>query len=136
MLAYCNKKTGQVDEAARLVAALFASDPIATSAEDSFASLGLVRVGLHTVAGDRDAALTHLASLDPTRLPVAGSPLALTVDRLPIFDALADEAPFKKYAAQERYRIAQQARMLASKETEEEIRQQVAAAGFELSDWR
>jgi hypothetical protein len=40
------------------------------------------------------------------------------------------EDEFQKYARRERYQIAQQARMLASGETEQEIKAQIEAAGF------
>jgi hypothetical protein len=121
----------------RLVENLLASELLTRGTGANFGpSLDLVRVGLHTVAGDRPAALAQLADTDPNLTPVAISPLALPVDALPIFESIADASAFKKYAAQERYKIAQQGRMLASKETEEEIRLQVAAAGYELGDWR
>ena len=47
-----------------------------------------------------------------------------------MFQALYDEEPFRQCARPERYRIAQQARMLASGETERKIKAQIEAAGF------
>jgi hypothetical protein len=97
--------------------------------------LKLVRVGLHAVSDNQQAALSELALIDPSNSPVAIA-LSLPVDDLPIFESLVDEEAFKKYAAQERYRIAQQARMLASGETGREIELQVQMAGYTLGDWR
>jgi hypothetical protein len=54
----------------------------------------------------------------------------LPVDELPVFQALYGEESFRQYARQERYQIAQQARMLASGETEQEIKAQIEGAGF------
>ena len=51
---------------------------------------------------------------------------------LPVFEALYDTELFQRYATQEKYRIAQQARMLASGETEAEIIADAKAAGYEL----
>ena len=61
---------------------------------------------------------------------MAISAIALPVDELPVFQALYDEEPFRQCARPERYRIAQQARMLASGETERKIKAQIEAAGF------
>jgi hypothetical protein len=93
-------------------------------------ALRLVRVAANAVADDVDAALSELEAIDVTRAPLAFSAIALPVDELPVFEALYDEEPFRQYARNERYQIAQQARMLASGETEQAIRVQVEAAGF------
>lgn len=136
LLAHCNKEVGRDKESARLTNALFASDLISGKALQFRPGLKLVRVGLHAVAGDRETALAELERIDPDDAPVAISALALPVDDLPIFEALFDAEPFKKFATHERYRIAQQARMLASGETAKEIQLQVEMAGYTLGDWR
>ena len=135
LLAHCRKEIGRESEAARLSDALFASDMLSADAITYRPWLKLVRVGLHAVAGDSKAALSELALMDPSTTPVAIA-LGLPVDDLPIFESLAEEESFKKYAANERYRIAQQARMLASGETAQEIARQVEIAGYTLGEWR
>jgi hypothetical protein len=127
---------GRDEESARLAGALFASDLISGDALTIRPGLKLVRVGLHAVAGDNDSAIYELKRIDPNNAPVAISVLSLPVDDLPIFAALTDEEPFRKFAATSRYRIAQQARMLASGETAKEIQLQVEMAGYTLGDWR
>lgn len=136
LLAHCNKEIGRERESSRLVDALFASDLISGEALTVRPRLKMVRVGLHAVAGNISSALQELQRIDPNNTPVAVSMLGLPVDDLPIFAALIDEEAFSKFAATQRYRIAQQARMLASGETEKEIQLQVAAAGYTLGDWR
>ena len=134
LLAHCNREIGQEAESARLSAALFASDFLSGDVLGR-PWLKLLRVGLHAVAGDRESALSELALIDPSSSPVAIA-LGLPVDDLPIFTNLAGEDTFEKYAARERYRIAQQARMLASGETAQEIELQIELAGYSLGDWR
>jgi hypothetical protein len=95
-----------------------------------------VRVGLHAVAGDPQSAIYELKRIDPNNAPVAISVLSLPLDDVPIFEELIGEESFTKFAANQRYRIAQQARMLASGETEKEIQLQVKMAGYTLGDWR
>jgi TolB-like protein len=136
LLAHCNKTIGRDNEATRLTSALLASDLISDDALKVRPGLKLVRVGLHAVAGDRQSAIYELKRIDANNAPVAISLLSLPVDDLPIFSELLDEEPFTKFAANQRYRIAQQARMLASGETEMEIQRQVESAGYTLGDWR
>jgi TolB-like protein len=135
LLAHCNRQIGNNSESDRLSSALFASDLLTDDALINRPWLKLVRVGLHAVSDNQQAALSELALIDPSNSPVAIA-LSLPVDDLPIFESLVDEEAFKKYAAQERYRIAQQARMLASGETGREIELQVQMAGYTLGDWR
>lgn len=136
LLAHCNKEVGNRRETARLTGALLASEVLNDKAIENRHHLKLVRVGLHAVAGDESTALAELSRIDSANAPVALSALALPVDNLPIFASLADDETFTRFAAQERYRIAQQARMLASGETEKEIKLQVEMAGYSLGDWR
>lgn len=136
LLAYCNKEIGRDAEAARISDALFASDLISGDALIARPGLKLVRIGLHSVADDRDAALSELALIDPNNSPVAISSLSLPVDDLPIFATLANEDLFKKFATNQHYRLAQQARMFVSGETAQEIEQQVKLAGYTLGEWR
>jgi hypothetical protein len=84
----------------------------------------------NAVAEDIDAALAELAAIDSARAPLAISAIALPVDELPVFEALYDDEAFRQYARNERYQIAQQARMLASGETEQAIKAQIEGAGF------
>jgi hypothetical protein len=65
-------------------------------------------------------------------MPVAISKMGLPIDELPVFEALFDEIVFRNYATQERYQISQQARLLASGETERQVIAQVAAAGYAI----
>jgi hypothetical protein len=92
--------------------------------------LRLVRVAAHAVGNDIEAALSDLAKVDIGRTPLAISAISLPVDELPVFAALHDEESFQQYARQERYQIAQQARMLASGETEKQVAAQLTEAGF------
>jgi TolB-like protein/cytochrome c-type biogenesis protein CcmH/NrfG len=136
LLAHCNKEIGRGEESERLTGALFASDLISDEALIVRPGLKLVRVGLHAVAGDDDSAIYELKRIDPNNAPVAISILSLPVDDLPIFASLTDKEPFRKFASNQRYRIAQQARMLASGETAQEIQAQIEMAGYTLGDWR
>ncbi|NCF71984.1 MAG: hypothetical protein GWP67_00645 [Gammaproteobacteria bacterium] len=136
LLAHCNKEIGRDSESTRLTAALLASDLISDEALKIRPGLKLVRVGLHAVAGDPQSAIYELKRIDPNNAPVAISVLSLPLDDVPIFEELIGEESFTKFAANQRYRIAQQARMLASGETEKEIQLQVKMAGYTLGDWR
>ncbi len=88
----------------------------------------------HAVADDVARALSELAEIESENMPLAISTIALPVDKLPVFGALYDEEPFQKYAMQERYEIARQARMLAAGETHQEIEAMVNATGYVLSN--
>jgi len=136
LLAHCNKEIGRDDESMRLTSALLSSDLISDDALKYRPGRKLVRVGLHAVAGDKQSAIYELKRMDSDSAPVTISTLSLPVDELPIFQALIGEEAFTKFASNQRYRIAQQARLLASGETEQEIRQQVELAGHTLGDWR
>jgi len=130
LLAHCYAVTGANGESERLTGMMLASDMLSDDAIRVNPALRLVRVAANAVADDVDAALSELEAIDVTRAPLAFSAIALPVDELPVFEALYDEEPFRQYARNERYQIAQQARMLASGETEQAIRVQVEAAGF------
>jgi hypothetical protein len=93
----------------------------------------LTRVAAHAVAGDVPAAVDELRAIDVDKSPIMISAIALPVDELPVFAALYDESPFREYATGERYRVASQARMLASGDTREEIIADVDATGYTLS---
>ncbi|MEL7187066.1 MAG: tetratricopeptide repeat protein, partial [Pseudomonadota bacterium] len=136
LLAHCNKKIGRNDESMRLAIALLDSDLLNDSALEYRPALRMVRVGLYAVMGEVQKAISELSAIDVSQAALALSSLALPVDELPIFDNIKDHETFQAYASQERYRIAQQARMLASGETEKDIRLDVQASGFELADWR
>lgn len=130
LLAHCYAVTGANDESERLTEMMLSSDMLSEEAISVNPSLRLVRVAANAVADDIEAALSGLRAIDVTRAPLAVSAIALPVDELPIFEALYDEEPFRQYARNERYQIAQQARMLASGETEQAIRAEVEGAGF------
>lgn len=134
LLAHCNSTMGNHREAERLIGALLASGLISDRAIQINRGLGLVRVAAHAVAGDLRQALSELEEIEIDSMPLAISAIALPVDKLPVFDALYDKEPFRKYAMQERYQIARQARMLAAGETHQEIEAKVNAAGYALSN--
>jgi hypothetical protein len=134
LLAHCNSVTGKSDEAKRLIDLLLASGLISDKAIEFNRELGLARVAAHSVAGDVTQALSELEKIGIESMPLAITAIALPVDELPVFSALFDEEPFKKYAMQERYQIARQARMLAAGETLQEIKANVSAAGYVLSN--
>lgn len=134
LLAHCNSDVGNRREAERLIGALLASGLISDKAIQTNRELGLVRVAAHAVAGDIPTAIAELEEIDFENMPLAISAIALPVDKLPVFVALYDEEPFQKYAMQERYQIARQARLLAAGETQQEIKAAVNAAGYVLSN--
>jgi hypothetical protein len=134
LLAHCNSVTGKSDEAKRLIDLLLASGLISDKAIEFNRELGLARVAAHAVAGDVPQALSELEKIGIESMPLAITAIALPVNELPVFAALFDEEPFKKYAMQERYQIARQARMLAAGETLQEIKANVSAAGYVLSN--
>jgi hypothetical protein len=132
LLAYCNDVTGNTQEAQRLVNSLLASDVLSDSSVLGLPALRLVRVAARAIAGDTADALAELALIETDHEPLAFTSVALPVDELPIFASLYDEEAFQKYAARERYQLAQQARMLASGDTVRDIRAEVEAAGYTL----
>ena len=136
LLAHCQKNIGSERESMRLSLALLDSDLLNDLALEYSPGLRMVRVGLYAVMGDFQKAIHELSEIDANDAPLALSSLALPVDELPIFTAIREEEVFRSYASQERYRIAQQARLLASGETEKEILLEVQSAGYELGDWR
>lgn len=136
LLAHCNKNLGREDESLRLAGALLDSELLNDNALDYRPSLRMVRVGLYAVMGEVQRAIAELSAIDVSRAALAISPLGSSVDELPIFDSIKDQEAFRSYVSQERYLIAQQGRMLASGETEKEIRLDVESSGYLLADWR
>jgi hypothetical protein len=134
LLAYCCDVAGKQQESLRLANALLAAPVLAEEAMQFSPALRLVRVAAYAVAGETVAALKDLALIEPDHEPLAFTSVALPVDELPIFASLYDEEAFQKYAARERYQLAQQARMLASGDTVRDIRAEVEAAGYTLSN--
>ncbi|HEX5766005.1 MAG TPA: tetratricopeptide repeat protein, partial [Woeseiaceae bacterium] len=130
LLAHCYAENGGQRESGRLTRLLLTSEMLSDDAVRYRPRLRLVRVAAHAVAGDIDTALTELQLIEAGKAPLAISAIALPVDELPVFEALYGEEPFRQYARQERYQIAQQARMLASGQTEQEIKAQIESAGF------
>lgn len=132
LLAHCYATTGAEGESRRLTEMMLASDLLSNEAVRVNPALRLVRVAANAVAENTEAALRELAAIDAGRAPLAISMIALPVDELPVFENLYAEASFQQYARNERYQIAQQARMLASGETEQAIKAEVEAAGYVL----
>jgi tetratricopeptide (TPR) repeat protein len=134
LLAHCNNVTGRRKEARRIIAALLASGLISEQATESTRAIKLVRIAALAIGGDTDEALAEMQKIDVDTMPLAITEIALPVDELPVFAALYNEAPFQKYATQERYQIARQARMLAAGETQREIEASVTKAGYTLGN--
>jgi TolB-like protein/Tfp pilus assembly protein PilF len=130
LLAHCHAANGDPRESNRLTGLLLTSELLSDDAVRFRPGLRLVRVAANAVANNIEAALAELALIEAGRAPLAISAIALPVDELPVFQALYGEESFRQYARQERYQIAQQARMLASGETEQEIKAQIEGAGF------
>jgi hypothetical protein len=132
LLAHCYRELGNVAESQRLTRALLSSDLLSAGALIAAPGLRLVRVAALAVSGDKSTALNELSTFDITGMPLAISKINLPIDEIPVFGSLFDDEGFRAYANQERYQIAQQARLLASGETEREIIAQVEAAGYTL----
>jgi TolB-like protein/tetratricopeptide (TPR) repeat protein len=132
LLAHCYRELGNVAESQRLTRALLNSDLLSASALIAAPGLRLVRVAALAVAGDKSTALHELSTFDITGMPLAISKINLPIDEIPVFGSLFDDEAYRAYANQERYHNAQQARLLASAETEREIVAQVEAAGYTL----
>ncbi len=133
LLADCYKRLGNTRESERLYTALISSDPLSDKAIEARPPRRLIRVAAHAVAGDVPRALTELEAIDIDHSMIIISKIALPVDELPVFETLLGEPAFQQYSSRERYRIASQARMLASGETREQIKAEVEAAGYMLS---
>jgi TolB-like protein len=133
LLAHCYANTGNQSDSNRLTSALIASDPLSRKAVEASPSRRLVRVATLAVARDVPSAIAELETIDMENSVIMISPIALPVDELPVFEALADEEAFQRYANRERYRVAAQARLRASGETRQQIMAEVRAAGYALS---
>lgn len=130
LLAHCYREAGDAAESGRLIDALLASDNLSEKALASFPSLRLTRVAALAVADRAEEAILLLGSLDYDELPVVISEIPLPASQLPIFDKLRSEAVFDQYVARERFRLAQQARDLASGQALEALVAEVSAAGY------
>ena len=133
LLTHCYKEAGNARGADRLYSALIDSDQLSEKAVRAIPSVQLIRVAAHAVAGDVPRALTELDAVDVDNSRIMISPMALPVDELPVFEALNGEPAFQRYASRERYRIASQARRLASGETRALIEAEMEAAGYALN---
>ncbi len=131
LLAYCYRKVGNGAASARVSGMLLASDLLSQEKVANLPIRRIVRIGALAVNGQNDKALTELGNLDPETMPIAVGGLALPIDDLPVFESLYESEVFQRYATHERYRLAQQARMLASGEAEEELIASVEAAGYQ-----
>ena len=130
LLAHCYREAGDAAESGRLIAALLTSDNLSERALASFPALRLTRVAALAVADRGDEAILLLGSLDYDELPVVISEIPLPASQLPVFDDLRSEAVFDQYVARERFRLAQQARDLASGQALEGLVAEVSAAGY------
>jgi len=133
LLAHCYANVGSTKESDRLLTALIVSDLLSEKAIEANPPRRLIRVAAHAVAGNVSRALSELEAIDIDNSIIIISQIALPVDELPVFEALHGEPAFQRYASRERYRIAAQARMLASGETRKQIKAEVEAAGYVLS---
>ena len=134
LLAHCNAASGNASESRRLTSALLASDQLSDKAVRIDPGRRMVRVATYAVAGDISRAVSELQAIDFDHSVIMVSPIPLPVDELPVFEALYEEDSFRKYAKRERFRVAQQARMRATGETQREIEAEVEAAGYTISD--
>ena len=132
LLAHCYSKTGKQADAGRLTSALMASDPLSKRAVEASPARRLIRVATYAVAKEVPKAIAELEAIDMDNSVIMISPIALPVDELPVFEAIYDEAVFQHYASREHYRVAAQARMLASGETAQQVIAEVEAAGYTL----
>ena len=133
LLAYCYRKAGNAGASKRVSSMLLASDLLSQEMVANLPIRRIVRIGALAVNGQNDKALSELANLDSNTMPIAIASLALPLDELPVFESLHESEVFQHYATQERYRLAQQARMLASGEAEKELIASVEAAGYQIT---
>jgi hypothetical protein len=85
------------------------------------------------VADRKSDALNELGALDLDELPVVISEIPLPASQLPMFDSLRGDEVFDQYAARERFRLAQQAKDLASGQALENLVAEVSDAGYTIS---
>lgn len=130
LLAHCYSKTGNQADSGRLTSALMASDPLSKRAVEANPARRLIRVATYAVAKDVPKAIAEMEAIDMDNSVIMISPIALPVDELPVFEAIYDEEVFRQYASREHYRVAAQARMLASGETAQQVLAEVEAAGY------
>ena len=134
LLAHCYADTGAKDDARRLSSMLLDSELLTGEEAERSSLVAITRIAVLAVDGQIEVAVNELAAMDLDRQPLAIAPIALPVDELPVFEALYDEPTFQAYAREERYKIAEQARMLAAGDTVAEIRADVEAAGYTFND--
>jgi TolB-like protein/ribosomal protein S10 len=132
LLSHCKAITGEQTDTERLIAALWDSGMLSDSALQANKTLAIVRVALHAVDGNLDAAISDLVAIDRESMTLGIAPIVLPIDQLPVFEALYDTPEFQEYAKNERYQTARLARMLASNETEQEVIAMVEDAGFTM----
>ena len=134
LLAHCYADTGAGSEASRITGMLLDSELLSDDTVALSQYMALTRIATLAIDGQTDVAISELGEIDVEAMPLAISPIALPVDELPVFESLYDEPTFVAYARQERYKLAEQARMLAAGETLAEIRADVEASGFTFND--
>ena len=133
LLAHCYAAAGKGNESSRLIAALLASPNLSDEALASWPVLRLAKVAALAVSRQNANAMALLQGVDFDELPVVISELPLPASQLPVFENLRGETGFDQYAAQERFRLAQQAKDLASGQAREALVAEVQAAGYTFS---
>jgi TolB-like protein len=133
LLAYCYDKVGNSSASVRVSDMLLASELLSEEMVANLPIRRMVRIGALAVNGQVERAIDELRNLDSNTMPIALGRLALPIDELPVFESLYESDVFRKFATDERYRLAQQAKMLASGETEKEMIASVEAAGYTIT---
>lgn len=132
LLAYCDGVLGKKQDADRLIRALWDTGMLSDKSLKSNRSLPIVRVALHAVEGNVDAAVADLVAIDKASMTLGVAEIILPIDQLPVYEALYDTPEFQEYAKYERYQTARFARMLASNETDREVIAMVEDAGYTI----
>lgn len=133
LLAYCYRQIGDTLASARVSGMLLASDQLSQEMVENLPIRRIVRIGALAVNGQSGQAINELGRLDSNTMPIGMGSLALPIDEVPIFESLNESEVFQRYATQERYRLAQQAKMLASGESEQELIASVETAGYQIT---
>ncbi|MCS6760258.1 MAG: hypothetical protein MO852_16005, partial [Candidatus Devosia euplotis] len=127
------RQIGDTLASARVSGMLLASDQLSQEMVENLPIRRIVRIGALAVNGQSGQAINELGRLDSNTMPIGMGSLALPIDEVPIFESLNESEVFQRYATQERYRLAQQAKLLASGESEKELIASVESAGYQIT---